>query len=210
MPKIYSMHEKGCEFAGKFAYTGRTVRSLEERLRDHKRDANSGDPRKVYQHMRKRNPENFVMTLLQEVEETIKGEGAMSMWLGTELNTNTPGLKTLLGQKEYSRIYCAINRGVLNARSREYAAVNREAERKRNREYHTNNKEVTRERKRKYRAENRGTMRVRGRKYYATNREVINTRRREKVTCSCGKIISRGSMSNHLKTKDHIKVAKNG
>ena len=105
------------------------------------------------------------MTLLQEVEEAIRGEGAFwelwwSMWLKTELNTNTPGLKTLLGEKAYSRIYCAINRGALNARGREYAAANREAERRRNREYHVNNREAIRERKKKYRAENRETMRV--------------------------------------------------
>ena len=31
MPKIYSMQEKGCDFAGEFAYVGRTTATLEER-----------------------------------------------------------------------------------------------------------------------------------------------------------------------------------
>ena len=74
MPKIHVMHENGCEPAGKFAYTGRTIRTLGRRLSGHVCAANTGHTSKVYQHMRERGPENFVITLLEDFEETIEGD----------------------------------------------------------------------------------------------------------------------------------------
>ena len=78
MPKIYSMHEKGCDFAGEFAYTGRTVKTLRERLEGHKHDAKVETTARVYQYMRERETRSFTMTLLEEFEEAIEGEALWS------------------------------------------------------------------------------------------------------------------------------------
>ena len=98
--RIYSMHERGCDFAGEFAYMGRTTQTLNERLRGHKNELKSGDTSKVHQYVVEKGLENFTMTLLEEFEETIEGESEFcelwwSMWLGAGLSTRTPGVHSI-------------------------------------------------------------------------------------------------------------------
>ena len=40
--------------------------------------------------------------------------------------------------------------------------------------------------------------------YREKNKEKINARTREKVTCTCGCILSRGNISKHKKSQQHI------
>ena len=41
--------------------------------------------------------------------------------------------------------------------------------------------------------------------YREQNKEKINARIREKVTCTCGCVLSRGNLSTHKKSKQHVK-----
>ena len=41
--------------------------------------------------------------------------------------------------------------------------------------------------------------------YKEQNKEKINARAREKVTCTCGCALSRGNLSKHQKSKQHVK-----
>ncbi len=41
--------------------------------------------------------------------------------------------------------------------------------------------------------------------YKEQNKEKINARAREKVTCTCGCVLSRGNHSKHQKSKQHVK-----
>jgi hypothetical protein len=41
--------------------------------------------------------------------------------------------------------------------------------------------------------------------YKEQNKEAINARTREKITCTCGCVISRGNLSRHQKNKQHLK-----
>jgi len=40
--------------------------------------------------------------------------------------------------------------------------------------------------------------------YREQNKEKINEKAKEKITCSCGSIISKHNLSSHLKTKKHL------
>ena len=40
--------------------------------------------------------------------------------------------------------------------------------------------------------------------YREKNKEKINARTREKVTCTCGCVLSRGNISKHKKSQQHI------
>ena len=42
------------------------------------------------------------------------------------------------------------------------------------------------------------------REYREINKEKINTSMREKITCSCGCTISKGTMSRHKKSQQHM------
>ena len=122
------MHEEGCEPSGEFAYVGRTTRTAEDRLSDHKKRARGGHMAKVYQHMRKRDPESFVVKVLGVVDEVIEGEAAFSelwwsMWLEAGLNSNVLGSLTLSGREVgYHAGYRARNRENANRWKREVVA----------------------------------------------------------------------------------------
>ena len=40
--------------------------------------------------------------------------------------------------------------------------------------------------------------------YREQNKEKFNAQQREKVTCICGCVLSKGNMSRHKKTKQHV------
>ena len=61
-----------------------------------------------------------------------------------------------------------------------------------------------------YQSERKDRVKERNDEYYAKNKEMLLKKRGEKITCECGKIITRGSLSGHIKTKYHLKhVQKN-
>lgn len=61
-----------------------------------------------------------------------------------------------------------------------------------------------------YQSERKDRVKERNDEYYAKNKEALLKKRGEKITCECGKIITRGSLSGHIKTKYHLKhVQKN-
>lgn len=57
-----------------------------------------------------------------------------------------------------------------------------------------------------YQSERKDRVKERNDEYYAKNREKLLRNRSEKITCDgCGKTITKGSLSGHLKTKYHLK-----
>lgn len=57
-----------------------------------------------------------------------------------------------------------------------------------------------------YQSERKERVKERNDSYYAKNRERLLRDRSEKITCrDCGKTITKGSLSGHLKTKYHLK-----
>ncbi len=57
-----------------------------------------------------------------------------------------------------------------------------------------------------YREENSEKLRIQDREYREKNRDTINAKSREKMTCECGAVISRGAIRNHRKSKRHLSV----
>lgn len=41
--------------------------------------------------------------------------------------------------------------------------------------------------------------------YYKENKDRLNARKKEKITCECGAVVSRGNIYNHRKSKAHGK-----
>ena len=57
-----------------------------------------------------------------------------------------------------------------------------------------------------YQSERKDRVKERNDQYYAKNKERLLRDRSEKITCrDCGKTITKGSLSGHLKTKYHLK-----
>ena len=57
----------------------------------------------------------------------------------------------------------------------------------------------------KYQSERKGMVKERNVTYYEANRVRLLKDRAIKITCECGKVIAKGSLSNHLHTTYHLR-----
>ena len=100
------------------------------------------------------------------------------------------------------------------------ASANTDEEKRRKREHYYNNREKilayakqryrdNRDRllqySKDYQSQRKDEVKVRNASYYQKNKELLLAKRSEKVMCACGKMVTRGSMSGHLKTSLHAK-----
>lgn len=65
-------------------------------------------------------------------------------------------------------------------------------------------KEKIKEIKKKYYDENKDKIKEKDKKYYDENKEKIKERISEKITCECGRIVSKGVIARHRKSLKHI------
>jgi len=85
---------------------------------------------------------------------------------------------------------------------KEYRKNNMEKVKKRNKEFNEKNKEQIAKQKTEYYEKNKERIRIKTKEYNDKNKE----KRQEKITCDCGKIISRASLNSHRKSTQHIKL----
>ena len=68
-----------------------------------------------------------------------------------------------------------------------------------------NNRESLLAYSKKYQSERKDIVKDRNVTYYEANRERLLKDRAKKITCECGKVIAKGSLSNHLNTAYHLR-----
>jgi adenylate kinase family enzyme len=83
--------------------------------------------------------------------------------------------------------------------TRNLACVNKRVEGRTHKEWRDDNKESIKQKKHDYRLNNKEGINIYSRERYEKNKITL----REKITCECGSTCSRGSMSEHKKTKKH-------
>lgn len=94
-------------------------------------------------------------------------------------------------KKEYQKKYCEENKEKVSKRKAEYRNKNKESIAACNKEYREKNKEKISKQKSEYREK---------------NKEEISKQRSEKIICKCGCKIRKDGLSEHLKSKKHIKL----
>jgi len=72
-----------------------------------------------------------------------------------------------------------------------------------------NNRESLLAYSKKYQSERKDVVKERNITYYEANRERLLKDRASKITCECGKVIAKGSLSNHLRTAYHLRRVPN-
>lgn len=87
---------------------------------------------------------------------------------------------------------------------KQYYEAHKEHIDKRNKEYNEAHKEEVAEYQKRWHEEHKETQNAAMKARYEATKEVFNAHRREKIICTCGEQISRGSMSQHVKSKRHI------
>lgn len=90
-------------------------------------------------------------------------------------------------------------------RAKEYANKNKELVLENKKKYYQKNKENFK----LYYQENKEKLLINKRKSYLKNKVEYSNKKKEKITCVCGKIISRGNLYEHKKSKYHSEKTKN-
>ena len=88
-------------------------------------------------------------------------------------------------------------------KNKAYHQANRERILEQQKQYYQSNHERELERAKQYRRANRERIKEHDKQRKQNNRKRIAEQRNQKITCECGVIINRSSMSPHQKTKRH-------
>jgi len=98
----------------------------------------------------------------------------------------------------------ALNCIIPGRTDKEYYADNSDKIKEKQKEYRADNSDKIKEKQKEYRAENSDKIKEKNKDYYANNSDKIKDKFKEKITCVCGSITSKGNLSHHIKTYKHI------
>ena len=110
---------------------------------------------------------------------------------------------------EYIREMTCVNRCIPGRTKKQYQQDNSEKIREYKKQYQQQNKKKLAEKQKKYQENNKQKITERGKKYYEKNKEKILEQNKEKITCDCGNIVTKNSLSRHKKTIKHQKFLNN-
>jgi hypothetical protein len=154
-------------------YIGSTIRTLKERLKDHKKD---------YNRYLKDNNNNYCSSF-----ELIK-QPTYEIVLIEEVNVET---QTELVKKEGEYIKNTdncVNKCVAGRSQKEYEKDNAE-----------HRSELGKERYKK----NKDAQKLKTKEYYKNNKEALSLKKKEKIVCECSGNYTRVGKAKHLKTEKH-------
>ena len=87
----------------------------------------------------------------------------------------------------------------------EYYHENREILNEYQKEYYHENREQISEYQKKYRKANKEILSEKLKEHYQKNKDRINEKNKEKITCECGCELTKGNLTRHRKSKQHLK-----
>ena len=88
--------------------------------------------------------------------------------------------------------------------NKQYNIDNVDVIKEQQKQYNINNVDKLSEIHKNYRINNNEKIKVYRRQYHIDNGDKIREKNKEKMTCECGAIICKGSLSRHTRTKTHL------
>ena len=146
-----------------------------------------------------------------KIYTTIKDNGGWDNWDMIEIEKYSCNDANEARARErywYEQHNSSLNTQKPNRTRKEYKIENKDQIKEASREYFQNNKVKIYEHRKLKREENKETHNAKQREYQQTHKDVINEKKREKITCICGCICSRNSLSRHEKRKQHLEFIK--
>ena len=103
-------------------------------------------------------------------------------------------------QKEYDKQYREEHKEELREKDKQYRKEHKEELREKSKQYYENNKNTLIQKQKEHYQNNKEYVKKYHKELYQKNKEKL----KEKITCSCGSIISNYSLNLHLKSQKHI------
>jgi len=112
--------------------------------------------------------------------------------LKPSLNRNLPGRS----KKEWSETH--------KEYYKEWSETHKEELKEYRKEYYETNKEYLSEKNKNWREENKDQKKIMDKKNYEKNKEQISEKGKLRVTCECGKELTKVNLTRHKKSKKHL------
>jgi hypothetical protein len=135
-----------------------------------------------------------------KIYQTIRANGGWDNWRMVEIEVFP------CNSSVESRIREEFWRNELEAKLNMVKAYVSEEKDEYNKKYRQEHKEEISKKRQKYHQKNEKEINEKSKKYYQKNKEEVLIKMKEKITCECGKIISKRNKSDHLKTLKHLKL----
>ena len=98
------------------------------------------------------------------------------------------------------------NKEEITVKNKQYYEDNKEWVAVKNKQYRDDNKEEIAVQRKQYREDNKEEILVRNKQYREDNKDKIAIKKKEKITCECGCIVVKNSMTCHRKTEKHKRL----
>ena len=101
---------------------------------------------------------------------------------------------------------CGTGCSTKKERKKQYYEQNKNKIDERHKQYYEQNKNELMEYQKQYYETNKDKIKERNKQYQKTNKDKISKRNNQKVTCECGCIVLKLCLTQHRKTKKHLKL----
>lgn len=105
---------------------------------------------------------------------------------------------------QYQKQYRQKNRDEILQKKKQYQQKNRDKIAQRQRQYRESNRDEIAQRSKQYRERNKERLAQKDKQKYQKNKAKLS----EKITCECGAVMNRSSLSTHKKTSKHLQALK--
>ena len=205
-------------------YVGSTTNFTRRKCQHKSSIYNEKYNQKIYQKIRENNFEWDIKPYKEYPCETklqLKiEEERIRQLLNADLNSQSCGTGIEFTNKsEYEKQYNIVNQEKISEQQKQYNANNKEKIAKQRKQHYTvnkdrllddkkryriNNKDKIAENNKQYRNDNKKEISENKKQYYNQNKEKISEKQKQKITCECGCILSRCSLTLHRRSKKHL------
>ena len=205
----------------KQCYYGSTT-NFDQRVKDHKKRCNSNIDKNrncpKYKFIRENGGwQNWKMIIIQyfpcnskrELERAERYEMEQD---DNRLNVYLPSRTSeerKYRDQESNKKWRQNNKEILSEKNKKYRQDNKEILSEKYKDFYEKNKEQILEKGKKWYEKNKEKILENKKEYYENNKKEILERQLEKVTCDCGSIVAKHSLTRHKRSQKHLKLLDN-
>jgi len=186
--KIYKIE---CNITNE-VYYGSTVKSLSERIRQHKKQRNCSAINII-------DRGKYTCKIIEEFPcDTVQELEARERWYIENnecINLRVPG--------RTRQEWCEDNKVYIAQKAKEYNENNKVEIAAKKKKYYEKNKDEIAQKLKEYREANKVEINEYNKQYREANIEILKSKQNEKLTCDCGGKYTRSNYSTHCRTKKH-------
>ena len=192
-----------------YYYIGSTKNDLRKRFYEHKMTSKRNADRKIYKHINNIGWDKVKIVLIEDYKYVNKQELVRKEYEHIIKNKNDKFcLNMNIGNTfddEYHKNYREQNKDKIKESNKHYRENNTDTIKEQSKQYYEEHRDKIAEYKKQYSEKNQQKLTEYKKQYYEENKQKMN----QKITCECGRTISKRQLHIHKQSKIHIHLLNN-